>query len=243
MLRHMGRPTDRFRGVLDVVATVAMLAAASAILWTTFRPSSGLQANRAGKAETEIPVPASAVSLTGAVRKGNATAKVAIVEFSEFQCPYCARFASETLPWLTQTYVDTGQVLLAFRHLPIESLHPIAFGAAEIAACATPFGTFWSIHDAFFLQPKASSLSEYEQRAANRGLGRLQLDDCRTQGRAGQQVRSDLMLAKSLRISGTPTFLVGLRENDSVKVIKIIQGARPASEFDAAIRAALGLRP
>jgi protein-disulfide isomerase len=81
---------------------------------------------------------------------GKDSAKVTIVEFSDFQCPFCERFYTDTLPQLKKNYIDTGKVRLTFRDFPIESLHPNSPTAHEAAECAGEQGKFWEFHNKLF---------------------------------------------------------------------------------------------
>ena len=81
---------------------------------------------------------------------GKSDAKLTIIEFSDFQCPFCERFYLDTLPQLKKDYIDTGKVQLAFRHFPIASIHPNAKTAHEAAECANEQGKFWEYHDLLF---------------------------------------------------------------------------------------------
>ena len=138
-----------WRTALDVTATGAMLVAAAVVIWATLvKPARS--ANASTKPAT--PIPAEPVSLEGAPILGAAAAKVAIIEFSDFECPYCARFFQDALPELRAKYIDTGKVRLAFRHLPLP-MHQRARAAAEAAECARRQSRFWEFHDQFFTNP------------------------------------------------------------------------------------------
>jgi protein-disulfide isomerase len=81
---------------------------------------------------------------------GNEKAKITIVEFSDFQCPFCERFFIDTLPQLKKEYLDTGKAQLTFRHFPLTSIHPNAQKAHEASECANEQGKFWEYHDLLF---------------------------------------------------------------------------------------------
>lgn len=100
-------------------------------------------ANQVGKTAVSVEVGNSAV-------KGDANAKITLVEFSDFQCPFCARFYSETLSQIQKEYIDTGKVRLVYKHFPLISIHPDAQKAAEAAECAGEQGKFWEMHDSMF---------------------------------------------------------------------------------------------
>ena len=156
--------------------------------------------------------------------RGEATAPVALIEFSEFQCPYCRRFAAETLPIIEREYVNTGKLVIAFRHLPLQSIHPYALGAATAAECADAAGKFWPMHDSLF---QDTDLTEENLLHKARGLGLdgKKFADCLRRTPV-TQIQRDIDLAKSLNITGTPTFLLGRRlPNGDVRVEQAIRGA------------------
>ena len=93
--------------------------------------------------------PKDPLPLEGAAIRGNRSATVAIVEYSDFKCPACGQFATGTLPAIERRYVDTGKVLLAFRQYPMDR-RPLAQKAAEAAICAGDQGKFWEMHDQLF---------------------------------------------------------------------------------------------
>src|SRR5687768_9487903 len=94
------------------------------------------------------------LSQRGAVR-GSVTAKLILVEFTDFECPFCGRHASTVYRELQRRYVDTGELQYVFRHLPLEQIHPSARRAAEAAECAGDQGKFWELHDRFFEHQKS----------------------------------------------------------------------------------------
>jgi protein-disulfide isomerase len=157
------------------------------------------------------------------------------VVFSDFQCPFCAKFAAETWPKFKAQYVDTGQVRVAYRHLPLVALHPRALRAAEAAECAGRQGKFWEMHDALFNDP--SDLSDEGFAAFGKRL-LLKSDSfgrC-LDGEAAERIRRDTELAAQLGIRATPTFIVGVtRHDETVKALKVLAGALPLENFRRAI--------
>ena len=150
-------------------------------------------------------IPLEPLSLLGVEIKGSEMAKVAIVEFSDFQCNFCQRFAQTTLPSIEERYISTGQVQLAFRNLPIPQLHPQALLAAEAGECAGRQAGFWKMHDALFANPKDLADSSLLQRAADLGLAMPRFTEC-LHGNSTFRVRKDVEMAARLGLNGTPTF-------------------------------------
>jgi protein-disulfide isomerase len=184
-------------------------------------------------------LPGTPISIVGAALRGTKNAPVILVEYSDFECPYCGKFAREIWPSLNTEYVETGKVSLAFRHLPIESKHRLALKAAESAECAGQQGVFWEMHDALFRQQQLDESHVLD-------IARLLSMDIEAFRRclAGEmlpKVRQDIAHAADLRVSATPTFFVGFLQSDrsSVKVSETIAGAGPLEMFEAALNRAL----
>jgi protein-disulfide isomerase len=198
------------------------------------RPSlPGRAAQRAPRPPSELPV--EPVPLAGASLKGNAAAPVAIIAYSDFQCPFCARFAQTTFHDLETQYISTGKAVFAFRHLPLSSLHPQAQPAAVAAACAGRQGKFWEMHDRLFGEAKRLNDSSWPTLARQLKLDADVFSRCLdTDGPVA--VRGDLQTAQELQITGTPTFLIGTVGADGrVTVRRRLSGAQPVEEFRKAL--------
>ncbi len=175
---------------------------------------------------SEIPVVTflepqrAAIDLGTAPSKGSATAAVTLVEFSDFQCPYCQRI-NPVLDEVLTSYGD--QVRLVFMQFPLTSIHPQAFKAAEAALCADAQGDFWPMHDGLFAQPKKLTPGDLEQRAKDLGLDMTAFSTCLDGGESAAEVRRQMAAGRAAGVSGTPTFLVNGR-------LLELQGGRPPSE-------------
>jgi protein-disulfide isomerase len=178
-------------------------------------------------------LPASPVSLVGAPTKGNPRAPVAIIEFSDFQCPYCAAFVHGTMPELERTYIVSGQVLFAFRHLPLVDIHPRALMAAESATCAGRQGRFWQMHDRQFAESARLDEESLLAYAAEIDLNVEDFSSCLTAKATEGVIQQEASAAaRLLGRAGTPTFLVGrLQPDASVIVTDRIDGTRDFSAF------------
>jgi protein-disulfide isomerase len=226
-------PRSSWRSVIETISTVLLILASvaviSAMVWDRHRQSTQQSVRRA-----EPPVPIEPLSLHGAVLRGDQSAKVVLIGFSEFECPYCGQYAREVHPEIDRRYVQTGKVLMAFRHLPLNN-HRHAQKAAEAAECAGQQGRFWEMHDALFEHQEALDLTSLRVRAQKLGLNRKKFDSC-LEGQMAEKVRADLSTARVLSISGTPTFLIGTREPDGrVKVAQRLRGAQRLGEFQKAL--------
>jgi protein-disulfide isomerase len=162
--------------------------------------------------------------------KGDPNAPVTIVEFSDFECPYCTRFFTQTLPAITEQYIDTGKVKFVYRDFPL-SFHPNAQKAAEAAECAADQDKFWDMHDKLFEDGVKGGVNSFKQYAAELGLDTAAFDECLDSGKYTDEVQKDLADGSRLGVSGTPGFFVNG---------KYVNGAQPFEVFQQAIEAELG---
>lgn len=183
------------------------------------------------------------VSLDDDPFKGNPNAPVTIIEFSDFQCPFCSRFFEQTLPSLQENYIDTGKVKLVYRDLPLDNLHPNARPAHIAAECADEQGKFWEYHDMLFGNQaqwnKLSSSdlsSQLNQYATTLGLNSASFDSCLSSKEIADEVQSDYLAASQYGATGTPTFFIGNEKDGFIRMV----GAQPYASFQAAIDAQLG---
>ncbi len=168
---------------------------------------------------------------------GSADAPVLLLEFTDLQCPYCARHALQTFPQLKRDYIDTGKVQYASRDLPLER-HKHAFPAAVASRCAGEQGKFWEFRHALFDQQDTLASEPYARLAGELGLDVERLEACRKDGRQADNVRADMALAELSNISATPSFVLGRIVNDEF-VGETFSGAQPYENFKAKIDEAL----
>jgi len=223
---------SRFAKILDIASSVATLLVCVWLGWATV----GNWQVRAAKKPAAIEIPSTPVSLAGAHIQGMADAPAVMVEFSDFECPFCGRFVRETLPALRNEFVQTGRLAIAFRQLPL-AIHSRAQRAAQGAACAGNQGRFWQMHDLLFVTPSQLSDADLAQNAALAGASAPEFRQCMAENM--RQVEEDQAIAKSLGINGTPAFLFGRRKGDSVEVRSVLTGARDIGEFRKAIENAV----
>lgn len=183
---------------------------------------------------TEVPLPQVVKVDNGKLPfLGQTNAKVTVVEFSDFQCPFCKRYFEDTHDQVLKQYVDTGKIKFYYRHYPLTSIHPNAQIAAEASECANEQNKFWGYHDLLFTNQTAwseltgtdvtSTLTNY---AGQLGLDTLQFGTCLNTHKYKDQVDSDLAAGNAVGVSGTPTFFVnGYR----------MVGAQPFASFQKVI--------
>jgi len=160
---------------------------------------------------------------------GNPDAKVTIVEFSDFECPFCARFALDTFPQIKQNYIDTGKAKFVFRNYIV---HPGAKLAAEAAYCAYEQGNdkYWAYNEKLFPNPGAQDAASLKTYASDLGLDTAKFSACLDSGKYSAQVDKDTEEGQAAGVSGTPTFFI-----NGAKIV----GAQPYNVFSQAIDNAL----
>lgn len=178
------------------------------------------------------------ISLDDDPMKGNPDAKITIVEFSDFQCPFCGRFYTQTLPLIEQNYISTGKINFVYRDFPIQSIHPNAVLAALTSECADDQGKFWEMHDMIFENQKSwqdlqtsQSASIFKEYAIKIALNADEFDSCMTSGKHLEEIQNDLNDGRAYDVTGTPGFFVG---NEKIGFTKI-DGAQPFSSFQKVI--------
>jgi protein-disulfide isomerase len=223
------RRWDWRRG-LDSVAALAMLCAAATMLLDRWRPASSGDTRR----PREIAITTEPLSLDGFPLKGDRGAAVGVIVYSDFECPFSRRFARDVLPALERELVEPGTLLLAFGHLPIQSIHPSALAAAALAACAHRRGHFWRVHDHLF---GLASLSRPSIDSLPRELG-FEEDSACLNAEGKVLVREHQRLAEEIGITGTPSFLVGsMQSGRHLRVRRALSGLQSVEAIVAAVRA------
>ncbi len=167
---------------------------------------------------------------------GEASAPLALVEFSDLQCGFCARHNRETLPQIVENYVDKGKLRYVLMDLPL-NFHKNAFRAAVATRCAGDQGKLWEMHDLLFSRQQALEEERLPGYAADLGLDPATFGACMAESDHPTAIRRDIQQATDLGITATPIFVLG-RYNGAtgtVEVIQQIRGAKPFSVFQAAI--------
>ena len=161
---------------------------------------------------------------------GNENAPVTIIEFSDYQCPFCERFWSQTYPLIKSEYIDTGKVKLIYRDFPLTSIHPIALPSAIAAECVREQGgdeAYYEMHDKIF--ENQASLSESNLKKWAQELS-YNIDSCLDSEKYLSEVESDLKEGAAAGVRGTPSFFINGQP---------LSGAQPFSEFKRIIDAEL----
>lgn len=164
---------------------------------------------------------------------GNDKAKVTVIEFSDFQCPFCKQFVDSTYQELYDAYIKTNKIKFAYRHYPLTTIHPNAQKAAEAAECANEQDKFWEYHDLLFKNQStwsplaaADAINSFTDYAGELGLNTDQFRSCLDTDKYKQKVDDDIADANKVGVDGTPAFFInGWR----------LTGAQPLAQFQTLI--------
>ena len=177
------------------------------------------------------------LSVDGAAFLGDKHAPLTLVEFFDYQCPFCARHVRETLPQIERDYIKTGKLKYVVRDFPIESIHPQAFKAHEAVRCAGEQQKYWEMHARLLANPQTLGGNGLEGHARTLGLDVPAFQLCMDSGKHTAGVRLDQAEGSKVGVTGTPSFFIGLTDpNDAkVKTLRTIRGAQPYASFKEAI--------
>lgn len=206
-------------------------------------PAAQFDASRLPKALPALSAIDAQISLAGVPIRGQASSQVVLLEFSDFQCPYCGRYVRDTLPKIDQAYIQSGKIRYAFRQFPLESIHRNARNAAVAALCANDEGKFWELHDRLYANQQALELTSLALYGAGLGLDEGRYAACVRDGRHNDVVTADRQAAITLGFTGTPAFVVGrIGPDGQLRAVRRISGAQPYSVFQSAIEDVLAGR-
>ena len=203
------------------------------------RPAQGAQAQAPS---APAPETQTLVSIDGGAMKGDKNAKLTLVEFTDYQCPFCSRHLRDTFPQIENDYIKTGKVRYVLREFPLESIHPQAVKAAEAAGCAGEQGKYWEMHDRLFANQNALAPAQLASHAEAVSLDAGKFKTCLDSGKFTAKVRKDLADAQKYGATGTPTFFIGLTDPKSseIKAVRKIVGAQSYAAFKDAFDTLLG---
>lgn len=202
---------SHFYALMTVLAFAAGILVGYAVWGLDAAEKSPLKAAQAAGPVVEAPVTAQPqfiryeVAAEGFPSLGPSDAPITIIEFSDYQCPYCRRWHQQVFQPLFNAY--PGKIRLVYRHFPLTSIHPDAFPAAEAAMCAGEQDAYWQFHEKLF---SSSALGEkiYLQYARELGLDMEMFTSCIAEGRFREAVQADLDFAANLGVRSTPTFFI-----------------------------------
>ena len=228
----VGVPMKTLRKLLTVNTLVVAL-----LLATVVMQARNMYQQRApvGSSPLQKAPAESTVDITSAPSMGSSQANVVLIEFSDYECPFCQRYATTTFHELKTKYVDTGKVRYAFLNNPLD-MHQNAQFLAELALCAGEQGRYWDVHERLFKEsPK--SRDEAMDIVKGTSVEAIALTDCLQRPAIGDRIKSDAAVARKLGLNGTPSFALGTVAADGkVRLTSLIRGNQPLETFDEAIR-------
>lgn len=173
---------------------------------------------------------------------GDKNAPVTIIEFSDYECPFCKRHFDETLPQLVKEYINTGKVKLVFRDLPLPFHNPMATTEAIAANCARAQGddnTYYKYHDEIFKRTKSNgnglTKDDLYKISDDLKLNTAKLKICIDDPKQAEEIQKDLTDANSVGANGTPAFFIGKSTSDGIIEAVLTSGAQPFSVFKTII--------
>ncbi|MGQ7960131.1 thioredoxin domain-containing protein [Pseudomonas sp. SP16.1] len=203
----------------------------------TAQPKPGNDQVTATQPPAEPPLPM-AMNIAGSPYLGREDAPVVLIEFTDYQCPFCRRHFEQTHPRLIKEFVDTGKLKIVLKEFPLQKLHPLAPRAAMAAQCAGDQQQYWPMHDLLFQNQTGVSMADLESYATSLKLDTPRFLNCMEQGRSAPQIRADFELGVSAGVRGTPFFYFGALDKttpDVVTVERYLYGAHPYETFQQVI--------
>jgi protein-disulfide isomerase len=172
--------------------------------------------------------------LDGELFRGASAARVAIIEYSDFQCPFCGQYMHAAYPQIFADYIETGKIKYFYRDLPLP-IHPQAVLAARAARCAGEQDKFWEMHDNLFSNQNALAEKEIVGRVPGLGMDAHKFSECLSSSRYANDIQKSASDANKIGIIGTPIFILGILNGEALDVKKTILGAHPYDTFKSAI--------
>jgi protein-disulfide isomerase len=187
--------------------------------------------------------PPESMSVAGEPFKGQPGATLAIIEYADFECPFCRRFEREVYPQIRDNYINTGKVKYFHRDMPLP-FHEGAMPAARAAHCASEQGKFWEMHDSLLGDATSLGAADIDERAARLGMNVSELDKCISSDRFADIIQRGVAEATQMQISGTPTFIIGTLDTQGklMSVKRTVVGAYPFDTFKGALDPLLAVR-
>lgn len=170
------------------------------------------------------------LNLEGFQMLGRKDAPITVVEFTDYQCPFCRQFHTTVFGDLKKNFIDTGKVRFYSRDLPLDSIHPDAFRAAQAARCAADQGQYWKMRDTMGANPGKLDLESLLADAADLKMNVDTFRTCVQSQKYKEAVQTDVLEAMKIGAEATPTFVVGKSTPQGVDG-EMMVGAQPLSEF------------
>ena len=208
---------------------------------TMLQQAMGPRPGPAGAGAVPVGEGAQMLTIAGRPSKGNPRAKVTVVEYSDYQCPYCAQYVTDVGQQIDREYVQTNKVNYVFKNYPIAQLHPSSLKSHVAAACAGDQGRYWEMHDKLFADQRNQNLERFMEHAAALKLDPIAFRTCADSDKHEKMIRQDVTEAETGGVRGTPVFVLAVTDpkGQAITPARVIVGAQPFSAFKDAIDAML----
>ncbi len=199
----------------------------------------GMQRPATAPPAPPVPFTEAIIDIKGAPIKGDKNAKFVMIEFTEYECPFCGKYARETQPQISKEYIETGKMRQVFMDFPL-AMHRRAPKASEAGLCAADQGKFWEMSDKLFDNPTNNPTwlepENILKIAEGLGLDMTAFKACLDGGKRADDVKKRMAVGQKAGMTGTPAFYLGYMMPDgTVKATKQLKGAMPFASFKAAI--------
>lgn len=185
-------------------------------------PANGTEMN------SQLPV---TTEISGEDSRGEASARIAVIEYGDFECPFCGQYERDSFPKILQNYIQTGKIKYLYRDLPLH--HPHAMLAARASHCAGDQSKYWEMHDALFASQSNLVEEHLSALAGSLGLDATKFANCLASDKFSAEIQASISEANKLGMSATPSFVIGTLGSggNTVHIEKRIVGAIPYDLF------------
>lgn len=201
--------SDKQNNLLSIIIIVLLLSQVLVSAVIVFRinnlETSVLAVLKRQEPQSDAPELIPNVSLDDDPQMGTSGAVITLVEFSDYECPFCKE-AEDSIKTLMSEY--KGKILLVYRDFPLENIHPHAFLAAEAADCAGEQNTYWKMHDLLFADQTKLGIDDLRKHAGDLGMNMDQFNNCLDSNKYSEEIRHDMKDGISYQVSATPTFFI-----------------------------------
>lgn len=230
------RTSTKIQRGLDVTASICMIVVSVVIITGGWARVPSVSVGSAGppmeKITSDTLVDLSDIKAS----VGSDDARFVMVEFTDFQCPFCRKYSREIYPLLKHEFIDSGKIRYIVQNFPLTSIHPLAMFAAKTGQCAAKQGKYWEMHDWMFGNPEKLGEADLLTHAVSIGLNESLLHKCLTED-AEKALDSARTLARTFNIQGTPTFVFAEAQSDGkLRPVAVLKNSQQYANFQAALR-------
>ncbi len=219
------------KNIVDATVTAIVAVAAVVVLWRALPIGERVSARGEQPALQDTSSLGLVTTIDGAPYLGSTVAPMVMIEYSDFECPFCARYASETFGAVEKDFVANGNLQYVFRNFPIEQIHVAAIPAARAARCATRQGRYMELRTHLFANQKDLARMDWMTASTGVGLETAEFQAC-LNNHAAAEVASEKEEGKRLGVTSTPSFLFGRRSDDGkVRILWRLAGMAPYPVF------------